>query len=604
MHTEMTTMNPSTTAVRPDRILRGRARHRLAACVAATVVIASCGGSSDPERADVDVVGSAPGGTVATQEGAPPDTDASPDDPPETTVEAETVDTAPDEPEPDGSNALVVACVPGTGGDFSGVDLPSRSFDGEDLRCADFTGADLSQPRFSNVDARGAIFVGAGMSQPRFDGFVGIGADFTDASFAQGSFVDSDLRGAVLTEASFAQTRFENTICPDGRNSDDVGGTCEAAAASLPVTFDPNATDSGSESDAGSGDLEDLDELEDLDQLDELDGLGDVEPRAPESLVSCSGFAVGRYSGDDQGPIVARLDDDGTLSTVFVSPATIDVDITDVGDIGDLGLEIGEDITIGAGGVTINSSAITVDASGVRLGNIELDLVEVGSVDAAGNIVAVATTGALVTGTYDFATCTASGTWINVDVTGTWQVGPSASVVRFGADDCDGGVFIGASNGGIDIDLDAGCLSTQVGGLSVDSATAIDDVSVAVGDGLVAYTLSDAVLFELDSFAITDDARDRLEAIAADIRERGGDRIEVIGHTDALGSDAYNLELSRARAAAVVGELDALVGDLGITRSASGLGESQPVAANQNPDGTDNPDGRALNRRVEIVLVS
>lgn len=85
-----------------------------------------------------------------------------------------------------------------------------------------------------------------------------------------------------------------------------------------------------------------------------------------------------------------------------------------------------------------------------------------------------------------------------------------------------------------------------------------------------------------------------LEAAAALLRQRPSLAIEVVGHTDNQGGEAFNLALSRDRAAAVVG---ALAGQ-GIEPkrlSARGMGLSQPVADNSTEA------GRARNRRVELV---
>ena len=72
--------------------------------------------------------------------------------------------------------------------------------------------------------------------------------------------------------------------------------------------------------------------------------------------------------------------------------------------------------------------------------------------------------------------------------------------------------------------------------------------------------------------------------------------IDVMGHTDALGDDAYNLELSRRRAESVVNFL--LENKISKTRLRShGEGESKPIASNE----TD--EGRAQNRRVEFIVV-
>ena len=76
--------------------------------------------------------------------------------------------------------------------------------------------------------------------------------------------------------------------------------------------------------------------------------------------------------------------------------------------------------------------------------------------------------------------------------------------------------------------------------------------------------------------------------------------IRVIGHTDSIGGVAANEALSLARADAVRRWLM----DAGIPPQAiitQGLGEQQPVAPNTLPNGADNPDGRAQNRRVELI---
>ena len=77
--------------------------------------------------------------------------------------------------------------------------------------------------------------------------------------------------------------------------------------------------------------------------------------------------------------------------------------------------------------------------------------------------------------------------------------------------------------------------------------------------------------------------------------------VHVSGHTDSVGSEASNQTLSEQRAQAVVDYFT----DAGIDPSrlhAQGFGETRPVAPNTHQDGADNPDGRAQNRRVEIVI--
>ena len=75
--------------------------------------------------------------------------------------------------------------------------------------------------------------------------------------------------------------------------------------------------------------------------------------------------------------------------------------------------------------------------------------------------------------------------------------------------------------------------------------------------------------------------------------------IEILSHTDSKGQDDYNLRLSQARAESVVKYLI----EKGIDKkrlSSKGYGETKPIARNENTDGSDNPDGRAMNRRTEF----
>ncbi len=77
--------------------------------------------------------------------------------------------------------------------------------------------------------------------------------------------------------------------------------------------------------------------------------------------------------------------------------------------------------------------------------------------------------------------------------------------------------------------------------------------------------------------------------------------VAIHGHTDAKGANDYNQSLSVRRAEAVHLWL-VEKGGAQANYEIMGHGETQPVAPNTNPDGTDNPDGRAQNRRVEISI--
>ncbi len=103
------------------------------------------------------------------------------------------------------------------------------------------------------------------------------------------------------------------------------------------------------------------------------------------------------------------------------------------------------------------------------------------------------------------------------------------------------------------------------------------------------------VLFEFDSARLSGGANRTVREIAEVVREQGRRSIAVEGHTDSLGTVAYNERLSEARARAVA---DRLVAN-GVSRStiaARGFGESRPIASNSSPE------GRQRNRRVEVIL--
>ena len=110
------------------------------------------------------------------------------------------------------------------------------------------------------------------------------------------------------------------------------------------------------------------------------------------------------------------------------------------------------------------------------------------------------------------------------------------------------------------------------------------------------------VLFQFGQASLTPQARDRVADISTILNTQARGRlISVEGHTDAIGSEDANQRLSEHRATSVT---DALA-DNGVSRSrvsVKGYGERYPVAPNTNPDGSDNPSGRAKNRRVEVVI--
>lgn len=106
-------------------------------------------------------------------------------------------------------------------------------------------------------------------------------------------------------------------------------------------------------------------------------------------------------------------------------------------------------------------------------------------------------------------------------------------------------------------------------------------------------------MFDLDMSAIRPEFEPVLDNVALRLRECSDINITVEGHSDSWGSDAYNRALSERRAETVVRYLAAQGVDVG-RLDAVGMGESAPIEPNENPDGSDNPDGRAKNRRVVL----
>ena len=110
-----------------------------------------------------------------------------------------------------------------------------------------------------------------------------------------------------------------------------------------------------------------------------------------------------------------------------------------------------------------------------------------------------------------------------------------------------------------------------------------------------------AVYFDLDARDLTTRTKRQL-AIVADLLKTSTDKKLVItGHTDALGTDPYNLALSQARAEQVMLFLTECGIDEGQMKMV-GYGKSQPRLPNTTPAGDDSPEGRRANRRAEILL--
>ncbi len=110
-------------------------------------------------------------------------------------------------------------------------------------------------------------------------------------------------------------------------------------------------------------------------------------------------------------------------------------------------------------------------------------------------------------------------------------------------------------------------------------------------------------LFDFDKANLRSDAEETLAAAAPEIGKLGGKPARIEGHTDAIGSDSYNMQLSKARATAVRDWL-ATHDIVPAATPIKGYGKTMPVAPNTTSDGKDNPAGRQKNRRVEVVFAT
>lgn len=135
------------------------------------------------------------------------------------------------------------------------------------------------------------------------------------------------------------------------------------------------------------------------------------------------------------------------------------------------------------------------------------------------------------------------------------------------------------------------------------AGTSLPGLSVVEEDGGLRFTVGADVLFDFDKATLRPEAGPILRRLVEQVRaEVPRARYMVEGHTDAKGTDVYNLGLSNRRARSVK---DWFVSQGAVSSRevlTMGLGENSPVAPNTHPDGSDDPEGRQRNRRVEVLV--
>lgn len=128
----------------------------------------------------------------------------------------------------------------------------------------------------------------------------------------------------------------------------------------------------------------------------------------------------------------------------------------------------------------------------------------------------------------------------------------------------------------------------------------LSDLGARTQGGAIRVDLPSDVLFDFDRAEIRADARPVLLKMSEILKAMRAASVEIVGHTDSMGTDDYNQRLSERRAASVKQWLAA--SGVSAPMTVQGKGESSPVAANRHPDGSDDPEGRQKNRRVEFIV--
>jgi outer membrane protein OmpA-like peptidoglycan-associated protein len=153
------------------------------------------------------------------------------------------------------------------------------------------------------------------------------------------------------------------------------------------------------------------------------------------------------------------------------------------------------------------------------------------------------------------------------------------------------GAIIGAAVGGVV----GGVIGRQMDKQAEELAQNIPGAKVErVGEG-IQVTFASGLLFDFDSDRIRSEAGTNLRNLASSLDKYPNTDLLIVGHTDSVGSDSYNLSLSERRAAAAAAYLAAQNVSRARLRTV-GRGETEPVATN------DTDAGRGQNRRVEVAI--
>lgn len=139
-------------------------------------------------------------------------------------------------------------------------------------------------------------------------------------------------------------------------------------------------------------------------------------------------------------------------------------------------------------------------------------------------------------------------------------------------------------------------------GVSRGLEAVLEELNARVTPQEIRIDLSADVLFDFDKADLKPAAAEELGKVATVAHAHPDAPVTIEGHTDAKGADGYNQRLSERRAESVGAWLARNAGIAAGRMTTRGWGETRPVAANAHPNGSDDPEGRQRNRRVEITL--
>ena len=136
-----------------------------------------------------------------------------------------------------------------------------------------------------------------------------------------------------------------------------------------------------------------------------------------------------------------------------------------------------------------------------------------------------------------------------------------------------------------------------------DLSGLVTDLGGRITETEIIVDLPSDVLFDFDKANIRQDAVPTLEKLSRLVSSTDSKSVQINGHTDSKGSNNYNMELSQRRAESVGAWLLEKGGIEASQLQTVGYGETKPTAANELPNGADDPAGRAKNRRVEVIIL-